>query len=393
MAELPTRRDALKTGGAVFSGLAFAHAQGAKTYRACVIGHTGRGGYGHGLDTCFQKIPHVQVVAVADPDERGRAAAAKRIGVERSYADFREMLEKEKPDLVSHGMRWVERRAETIGAIAEAGAHVYMEKPMAASLEEADAIVAATERKKVKLSLAFPLRLSPPVVHLKKLLDEGFLGDLLEMRSRGKEDHRAGGEDMAVLGTHCVYLMRYFAGDPLWCAARVMEKGKEITAEHRRAATEPLGPVAGDSIQATYAFPRGVQGHFASQKGSHGPGGRFGVTLFGTKGAAHVNLNNGVIYHLAEPTWAPGKSPAAWQPLAGAPSTDDPASGLKGSEAANKRIVEDLLRAVESGGPSAVSAYDGRWVLEMLLGAYAAHLQGGRATFPLKDRRHPLGNL
>ena len=46
------------------------------------------------------------------------------------------------------------------------------------------------------------------------MLREGRLGQLLEIRARGKEDTRAGGEDLIVLGTHCFDLMRYFAGDP-----------------------------------------------------------------------------------------------------------------------------------------------------------------------------------
>src|SRR2546422_3226207 len=76
-----------------------------KLYRACVIGDTKRGGYGHGLDVCFQRIPNVTVVAVADPGEKGRAAAMKRAGVEKGDADWKEMLEKEKPHLGSNGPR------------------------------------------------------------------------------------------------------------------------------------------------------------------------------------------------------------------------------------------------------------------------------------------------
>ena len=64
---------------------------------------------------------------------------------------------------------------------------------------------------------------------MKKLVDEGLIGRLLEVRTRGKEDHRSGGEDLMVLGTHCLYLMRLFAGDPLWCSARVTQDGRDIT--------------------------------------------------------------------------------------------------------------------------------------------------------------------
>ena len=83
---------------------------------------------------------------------------------------------------------------------------------------------------------------------------------------------------------------------------------------------------------------------------------------------------------------------AAWRALPGCPVNDDP-SGLTGAEAANKRIVEDLIRAIETGKPSVASGYEARATLEMIMAVYASHLQGGRATLPLKDRRHPLGEL
>src|SRR5262249_40879067 len=60
--EVITRRDFMITGGAALAAIATQDPK--KTYRACVIGDTKRGGYGHGLDTCFQKIPNVTVLAV-----------------------------------------------------------------------------------------------------------------------------------------------------------------------------------------------------------------------------------------------------------------------------------------------------------------------------------------
>jgi predicted dehydrogenase len=389
-----SRRDFLRTGPAALATLPLAGSppqETGRTYTACVIGNTRRGGYGHGLDMAFQKIPNVHVAAVADPDEKGRLAARERTGAARAYADWREMIQKERPNLVSIGPRWVEQRLEMVSAAAEAGAHVFMEKPVAASLEEADAIVAVAERHKVRIAVAHHARIYPSVQHLKKLVDEGLLGDLLEVRARGKEDHRSGGEDLMVLGTHGLYLMRYFAGEPLWCSARVTEKGRNVTANDRRAATEPLGPVAGDTIHAAYAFPNGVQGHFASQKTK--PGGRFQVALYGSKGAAVIRIGfDPEISCLPDPLWPSGKADSRWQPLPGAPEDSDP-SGLKGLALANKRIVDSLLRSVETDAPCPVGIHEARATLEMILAVYAAHLSGGRASFPLKDRRHPLGPL
>ncbi len=361
-----------------------------RRYRACVIGSTGRGGYGHGLDKAFQRIPGVTVVAVADPDEKGRLEAARRAGASKTYADWREMLRKEKPDLVSLGPRWAVDRLEMVAAAAEVGAHIYMEKPIAQDLEEADAIVEVAERRGIRIAVAHQVREAPGTIYLKRRIEEGLIGDVLELRTRGKEDHRAGGEDLMVLGTHCMYLLRYFAGPALWCSARITQGGREITAADRREATEPLGPVAGDSIHATYAFAGGVQGHFASQKARRGGQDCFQISIHGSKGIALMHIDQEPeIYWLPDPTWAPGKSKAAWRPLDGVPSSAEP-TGLRDEEAANKRAVEGLIRWIETGEESPVSIREARAALEMIMAVYVSHLSGARAALPLRERKHPL---
>jgi len=96
------------------------------------------------------------------------------------------------------------------------------------------------------------------------------------------------------------------------------------------------------------------------------------------------------ISYLPEPHWIPGKS--VWQPLPGAPSNELP-SGLKGTAAANRAIVEELIRIRGTNDRSPVDIYEARATLEMIMAVYAAHLSGGRAAFPLKNRKHPLGSL
>lgn len=91
-------------------------------YRACIIGNTGRGNYGHGMESAFEGFANISVVGLADPDEKGRAVAAKKSGAQRTYSDWKEMLEKEKPNLLSIGPRWVEQRVEMLTAAAQLGA-------------------------------------------------------------------------------------------------------------------------------------------------------------------------------------------------------------------------------------------------------------------------------
>jgi predicted dehydrogenase len=380
-----TRRRFLSAGAALASWpLVHAWPQEAKpkTWRACVIGHTGRGNYGHGLAVAFQKLPNITVVGLADPVEKGRLAAAKEARAERTYADWAEMLQKEKPDLVANGPRWVEQRVEVFSLCAELGASVYSEKPMALSLQDADRILDACAR--VKTAFAHQCRPMPQVVHARKLLGEGIIGDLVEIRARGKEDRRSGGEDLMVLGTHCMYLMRYFGGVALSCTAKITVDGRDVVQADRRAATEPLGPVAGDTILATYELAKGVKGTFASEKARR-PGGQYGLTLVGTNG--EILLGPG---DPSRVSWR-RKADDAPQPLPDAPSNDGPE--LKGQAYANQLLVKDLMDCVGTDRDPIASGRECRAALEMILATYASHLSGSKVTLPLQDRTHPLGTL
>src|SRR5688500_6273960 len=90
-------------------------------FRVAVIGHTGRGNYGHGIDTVWSEIPVCALVAVADADEKGRADAAKRLKAPQAFADYREMLDKVKPHIVGIGPRWLDQHRDIVVAAAERG--------------------------------------------------------------------------------------------------------------------------------------------------------------------------------------------------------------------------------------------------------------------------------
>src|SRR5260370_15809774 len=147
-------------------------------------------------------------------------------------------------------------------ACAAAGASILLEKPMAPTLAEADEMVAACERHHVKLAIAHQTRYSPRLARVRELLAAGRLGDILELRARGKEDQRGGGEDLMVLGTHLMDLMRLLAGDARWCFAQVTQNGKPVGKADVREGAEGIGPLAGDPGLATHRFDKGVQSDF-----------------------------------------------------------------------------------------------------------------------------------
>jgi predicted dehydrogenase len=364
-----------------------------KKYRVAVIGRTGKGNYGHGLDTVWKAFDNVEVAAVADEDEKGRTEAAERIGAKSAYADYRQMLEKEKPQIVSVASRFLDAHRDMVVACAKAGASMFLEKPMCRTLAEADEMVRACEMHHVKLAIAHQTRYSPRVQAALDLIKEGRVGTVLEVRGRGKDDPRGGGNDLMVLGTHMMDLMRAFVGDARWCNATIWQGGKPATREQVVQGGEGMGPVLGDQIHATYGFDKGIVGSFGTFKAPDRERGRFGLMLFGTRGA--IALTTGSLpatFFLDSPAWGlDGKG--AWQPVSsnglGKPETVQ-AGGL---DTGNVWIVKDLIEAIEKDRQPKGSIYDGRAALEMILAVYESYRLKGVAELPLKNRQHPLTML
>ncbi|MBQ18402.1 MAG: 3-chlorobenzoate-3,4-dioxygenase [Planctomycetaceae bacterium] len=362
----------------------------AKKYRVGIIGRTGKGNYGHGLDVVWKDIDRCDVVAVADDNKSALPGALTRTGAKKSYLDYREMLEKEKPDIVSVSQRWLDRHHEMVMAAVSLGCHVYMEKPFVRDLVQADEIVKACEMRHVKLAIAHGNRYSPQVAIARKLIAAGEIGQVLEVRARGKEDaRRGGGEDLWVLGTHMLDLMRALVGDVVDCYARCSEKGQPVNRSHVYEGNEGIGPLAADTIDAVYRFQDGVNGYFSSHRGH---GGRFGLKVFGSKGV--IEFQSGYLrtaWLLKDPAWSPGRSGASWQPISsngvGKPET------RSSKHRANAATVLDLIEAIEKDRQPISSVYDARAATEMIAGVFESHRVGGPVEFPLKNRKNPLTML
>ena len=364
-----------------------------KTYRVAVIGRTGKGNYGHGLDVVWKQFDNVQIVAVADENEKGRKAAAARLGAPHAYADYRQMLAKERPQIVSVADRHLDAHRDMVVACAQAGASIFLEKPMARTLAEADEMVRACETHHVKLAIAHQTRYSPRLKVIRDLIGEGKLGDLIELRGRGKEDARGGAQDLMVLGTHVMDLMRLLAGDARWCHAQVRQGGKLAGKEDVREGGEGMGPTLGDHLYATYGFDKGAVGSFGSHKAKDGAGARFGLAVYGTKGVVQFTTGDlPAAYYLDDPSWFPGRSKKGWQEITSAGvGKPEPLQAAGGQ--GNVWIVKDLLQAIEQDRQPLGGLYDGRAALEMILAVYESHRTRGPVELPLKNRQHPLTML
>jgi predicted dehydrogenase len=357
-----------------------------------IIGRTGRGDYGHGVDVAFTKIPGVEIVALADEDQSGREAARRRTNPARTYADFREMLAREEPDVVAICPRWVDQHHDMIVAAARAGAHVYMEKPFCRTLAECDSAIRELDTRNLKLGIAHISQYSPVLRVVRDLIEQDELGEILELRGRGKEDRRGGGEDLWVLGSHIFGLMRSLAGgDASSCSASVLHQGRPVTAADVVDGAEGLGPLAGDNVQARYAFDDGVYGHFGSRRAVAGSPSRFAIQVFGSKGILEMESGYLAKAHiLRDSSWSPPRSGKTWEAIT-SNGIGHPETRTDGSyEGGHRAAIDDLLDAIRQDRPTKCSAHDSRAIVEMIAAVFESHRIGGPATLPLKTRVNPL---
>jgi predicted dehydrogenase len=272
---------------------------------------------------------------------------------------------------------------------------IYLEKPMCRTLAEADEIAGACAARRVRLAIAHQTRYSPRLKVVREMISSGALGRVLELRARGKEDVRGGGEDLWVLGTHVLDLMHALGGAPQTCAAAVLQEGHPAGAADVQPGNEGIGPLAGDEIHATYRLAGGATGFFDSVRGASGKPSRFGLRVLGTKGAVEI-FDVGFlpdVRFLDDPSWSGGRTGAAWVPVssAGAGKPEPLADG--GLHAGNVAAAKDLVAAIAEGREPEAGLATARTATEMIVAVFESHRVKGPVAFPLATRRNPLEML
>jgi myo-inositol 2-dehydrogenase/D-chiro-inositol 1-dehydrogenase len=154
--------------------------QRAQGVRVALIG-SGRMGAFHGK-TLGHLVPGATLVAVADPAPGTAAALAAGIGVEHAYTDAAEVFA--RPDVDAVAIAAPARfHAELAVQAAQAGKHVFCEKPMALTLADADRVIEAAHQAGVVLQVGFNRRFAADWQAARTLLEDGTLGTPRLLRS------------------------------------------------------------------------------------------------------------------------------------------------------------------------------------------------------------------
>jgi len=382
------------------------------TWQVAIVNDTSKPSLGgHGLHGACHGLPGVDVVAHVAATTENLAERLSHTGARRHYPTLVAMLEHESPDLVVLCSRHPYDHLPQIQAAAEAGCHVYCEKPLAVTLPEADRIVELAEQHGILICMAHPARYAPEFRELKRLVEAGAIGTPLTVYGRGKSDHRGGGEDLVVLGTHILDYHTFLCGAPECLWADVTVDGRPISRGDLTQTVEPIGPAAGDSVFACYRFPGDIRGTFESRRGlaAQTPGVmHMGLTVRGTEGSLSLRFNDPGLpdagLRLSRFRGSP-EDESSYEPVPvtedrvvpGAEPLDYSLCGQRGLPRArlfldaNRFAMWDLMCAIEEQRQPVSNVYTARLVVEMIQAIYASQLTGRVVRFPLTDRAHPLG--
>ena len=361
-----------------------------------IIGSTGRGNYGHGLDVAWKNISEASIVAVADDNDKGRASALKRLHCQKGYQDYRKMLEVEKPDFISICPRHADQRVPMIEAACESGVRgIYVEKPFARTMEECDQIEKVCQETGTKIAVAHRNRYHPALPVVRRLIQEGAIGKVVALRGRGKEDHRGGGEDLWVLGTHVLDLVHAIAGDPESCSAELRTGGRLVEKSDIKPGNEGLGPLAGDEVHARWKMKNGWTSTFDSIRGHGIKSANFGLQIVGNQGVIDLRCDREPFAHFREGCpWLPDRKTEPWVPISSLGIGKSETVPISQTVQNHKSALINLIESVEKNRSPLCGLEEGISTVRFVQSVFASHVESGKnVRFPLKLRKHSLSAL
>ncbi len=206
------------------------------------IGLLGYAFMGKAHSNAFKTIPYMmyppaaipRMVGIAGRNKEAVEEAARRYGYEIAYTDWRQMLENDDIQVFDNGGP-NDAHAEPCIAAAEAGKHVFCEKPLGRTAEEAKMMLDAVEKAGVKHMVAFNYRFVPAIMQARKLIESGALGQIYHWRAVYLQEwgmdrempiswrfqkEVAGSGALGDIGAHVIDLARFLIGEPTSVAGK-----------------------------------------------------------------------------------------------------------------------------------------------------------------------------
>jgi predicted dehydrogenase len=329
------------------------------TLRVAVVG---AGFIGADHAAAYAAQPDVELVGIVDPDPARSADLAGRFGA-TAFTDLDGLLAGARPDAASVCVPTGLHRS-VVERLAAAGVHLLLEKPMAPTVADCDAIAAAAEQAGVVLMLGLTHRFHAELIEAHRLIAEGAIGspmlaqDAFSFGEHGPwpawyyDRDLSGGGELMHDGVHLVDRLEWLVGSPI-----VEVYGRTTTYARSIDGVE-------DGGVAVLAFASGAIGSVFVNEATHplrsdAPSvpmpGRLELEIHGSRGSIRYRTWHELIVDIA-----------------GEPSRTMP----RGDDGEMGREIRAFIDAVASGGPPPVGAREGRRGIAIVGAIYESERQG-----------------
>ncbi|MGE7925719.1 Gfo/Idh/MocA family protein [Viridibacillus arvi] len=354
-----------------------------KKFKVGIIGHTGRGNYGHSLDQSFIDNEYADIVSLTDFNEIEGIKKAKDWNV-NYYSHQTMMFNSEELDIVVIAPRYTDCHYSLVQEALLNNCHVLCEKPFVQDLKQAEELISFATEKNLKIAVSLPFSYEDRFNQLRNLVEKDLIGKIHKIEGICKHDHRGGGEDFAILGPHFADMMLRIVGDPIVGYGFISKNGVSINKNDFIDGNEGLGKIAGDNIFASYQFKNGIIGTIQSKKlnileRSEQP---YSLYIHGERGILVVRAPyaDHSIWHYPAP-FINNSTNIQWSKIE--------TSHVDTYGDYQKMVAEDLILSIQQDKEPKSSAKTFRKVLEMLLMPYYSQLGSKLISFPISEREHP----
>lgn len=317
------------------------------------------------------EINGVTVTAVCGPNLKKVSRLAHEAGA-TAYQELEQFFRHKPMDAVLIGSPSGLHAQQGIAA-ARHGLHVLVEKPIDVTTERTDSLIAECERARVKLGVFFQDRVAPGIAKLKRVIDSGELGRPILMSASvrwyrppeyyGDSQWRGtraldGGGALMNQGIHTVDLLQWLFGGiaVVW--------GKTLTALHRIESE--------DTVVASLGFRNGAIGNLEAATSAY-PGFARRIEMTWSQGTVVLEGDHIRSSDLRMPVW---------ELSAGEPKSDDSraTSPVVSDTRGHRKIIEDFLDSVASGGMPICDGHQARRSVEFVQAVY----ESSRTGHPVK---------
>ena len=308
---------------------------------------------------CMAAVPELEIVGLSDTWAEQREAARAKWGIDALFEDYREMLSKTRPQIVSVCTS-MKPRTDIMLEIANGDYGVqaiWAEKPLTYSLAQADEVIAACRRAGIHLAVNCTHRWRDSFTQTRELIDDGFIGDVLHVQGSLNCN-------LSHNGSHLITRLTTFTDSRVAWVAGEAESDEAVAGDD---------DFAGNGY---FVCQNGVRGMF---RGMHTGGLELSYDITGTDGMIRLMDDS--------------RSPELWRMEEGLPGQRNPTPACHffrpshSPRPAGVNVLYDLMDCIETGEDSRCTGEDAREALEIALAVRESHRNGGgRVNLPLQDR-------